>query len=330
MLLYSGHDEENVPYTQGVVLMPAKESLIALMGWESHGSRIIKASYRTNYAPSNDINDNNEDHFYEKLQSIIAKCPRMDLTILMGDLKAKVGMDDNGYEDMVQRHRLGEKNENGKRFSNQCAFHKVVAGGSIFSHKRIHKTTWVSPDHITENHIDHNCINKIFRRTMRGMRMRRGAEMASDYHRLVVANMKLKLKKHCTTGQTALQSFDTDLLRHTDKLNQFKITLNNRFPDLQELLKEAENTMEGDWEEIKQALTSTCQEITARKKHHHEEWISMETLDKIQERKENMDAAINNNQARTKKVMAQAEYTGADKLVEKNIIEKTSRNTWKT
>ena len=58
---------------------------------------------------------------------------------------------------------------------------------------------------------------------MEDVRTRRGADIASDHH-LVVAKMRLKLKKHWTTGQTALQRFNTAFLRHTDKLNQFRIT----------------------------------------------------------------------------------------------------------
>ncbi|VDO53983.1 unnamed protein product [Schistosoma margrebowiei] len=42
-LLYSGHEEENAPYTQGVALMLSKAARNAFVGWESHGSRIIKA-----------------------------------------------------------------------------------------------------------------------------------------------------------------------------------------------------------------------------------------------------------------------------------------------
>ncbi|VDP63909.1 unnamed protein product [Schistosoma curassoni] len=43
------------------------------------------------------------------------------------------------------------------------------------------------------------------------------------------------------------------------------------------------------------------------KKHHHMEWIPIETLDKIQEGK-NKKTAINNSRTRTEKVKAQAEY----------------------
>ncbi|VDP05549.1 unnamed protein product [Schistosoma margrebowiei] len=117
MLLYSGHEEDNAPHTQGVALMLSKVARNELVGWEFHGSRIIKASFKTKkegilmniiqcYAPTNDSNDDTKDQFYERLQSVIEKCPRKDLTILMGDLNAKVGIDNTGYEDIMGRHLL--------------------------------------------------------------------------------------------------------------------------------------------------------------------------------------------------------------------------------
>ncbi|VDP80336.1 unnamed protein product [Schistosoma mattheei] len=117
------------------------------------------------------------------------------------------------YEYIMGRHGLGERNENGERFANLCAFNKLVIGGTIFPHKRIHKATWISPDHTTEKQIDHICIKKKFRRTMEDVRTRRGADVASDHH-LVVATLKLKLKKNWTSGQTALQRFNTAFLRY--------------------------------------------------------------------------------------------------------------------
>nr|KAG5705020.1 hypothetical protein BaRGS_018750 [Batillaria attramentaria] len=49
----------------------------------------------------------------------------------------------------------------------------LVIGGSIFPHKRIHKATWRSPDHVTENQIDHICISRKFRRSWRDVRVMR-------------------------------------------------------------------------------------------------------------------------------------------------------------
>ncbi|VDP25562.1 unnamed protein product [Schistosoma margrebowiei] len=152
---------------------------------------------------------------------------------------------------------------------------------------------------------------------MEDVRIRRGADVASGYH-LVVANLKLKLKKDWKTGQTALQRFNTAFLRDTEKLNEFKIALSNRFQALQDLLKEEETTMEDNWKGIKEALTSTCQEVLGLKKYHHKEWISTETLDKIKERK-NKKAVISNSRTRAEKFQAQAEYIEADKQVKRSI-----------
>ncbi|VDO60062.1 unnamed protein product [Schistosoma curassoni] len=282
--------------------MLSKVARNALVGWESHGSRIIKASFKTkkegitmnifqSYAPANDSNDDIKDQVYERLQSIIEKCPTKDLTILMGDLNAKVGMDNTRYGDIMGQHGLGERNENGERFLNLCAFNKLAIGGTIFPHKRIHKATWISPDHTTENQIDH--INERFSRE---------AEVASDHH-LVVANLKLKLKKNWTTGQSALQRFNIAFLRDTDKINEFKKALNNKFQALQDLLNEEETATEDNWKGIKEALTSKYHEVLGLK---------------IKERKNNR-TAINNSRTRAEKVQAKAEYIEANKQVKMSI-----------
>ncbi|VDP25563.1 unnamed protein product [Schistosoma margrebowiei] len=51
MLLYSGHEENNAPHTHGVALMLSKVARNALVGCESHGSRIIKGRDLNEYYP---------------------------------------------------------------------------------------------------------------------------------------------------------------------------------------------------------------------------------------------------------------------------------------
>ncbi|VDO92835.1 unnamed protein product [Schistosoma mattheei] len=83
-------------------------------------------------------------------------------------------------------------------------------------------------------------------------------------------------------------------------------------------MKKKETTMEDNRKGIKEVLTSTCQEVLGLKKHHHKEWISIETLDRIKERK-NEKTAINSSRTRAEKVQAQAEYTEANKKVKRSI-----------
>ena len=160
MILFSDH--EDAPHTEGVALMLSRSAQKALIGWESHGPRIIRAAFRTKqkkiklnivqcYAPTNDSDEEDKCKFYDRLQSVLDKCPGIDITIVIGDLNAKIGEDITGNEEVMGRHGLGEMSDNGERFTDFCALNGLVIGGSIFPHKRIHKVTWVSPDNSTEN-----------------------------------------------------------------------------------------------------------------------------------------------------------------------------------
>ena len=205
-VLYSGHPEGDAPHTEGVGLMLTKEAQKALLSWEAISSRLITATFRTKhrkihmniiqcYAPTNDKDEEIKEDFYQRLQTIIDRFSQKDLTILMGDFNAKVGDNNSGHEEVMGKHGLGEMNENGEFFTELCSANKMVIGGTIYPHKRIHKAMWVSPDHTTENQIDHLCILKRFRRSLIDVRVMRGADAASDHH-LVLAKIKLKLKKN--------------------------------------------------------------------------------------------------------------------------------------
>ena len=69
-------------------------------------------------------------------------------------------------------------NENGEMLADLCAFN---------NHRRqCVPASQDSPDHRTENQIDHICIGRKFRRSMQDVRVQRGADAASDHH-LVLA-----------------------------------------------------------------------------------------------------------------------------------------------
>lgn len=182
------------------------------------------------YAP---INEN----FYDRLQAVLQSLLERDITILIGELNAKISSDNTVYEEVMGRQGLFEMNNNGGRFADLWAANNLVNGCRIFPHRRIHKVTWVSPDLSTENQIDHVCITCKFRRSLQDVCTRRGAGAGSDHH-LVVAHLKLKLKKTWTGEAGQRQKYNTSLLKEPAKSEEFKLALNNKFQVLQELLEE--------------------------------------------------------------------------------------------
>ena len=76
------------------------------------------------------------------------------------------GSNNRGYEQILGTHGLGLMNENGELFADVCADNDMVIGGSLFPHKDLHKTTWVSHEQKTENQKDHICMNRKFRRSL--------------------------------------------------------------------------------------------------------------------------------------------------------------------
>ena len=72
------------------------------------------------YALTNDAEDESKGEFYEQLQREVEATPRHDVLIVMGDLNAKIGQDNEGWEKVVGQHGLGRMNENGNRLATFC------------------------------------------------------------------------------------------------------------------------------------------------------------------------------------------------------------------
>nr|KAG5714565.1 hypothetical protein BaRGS_007011 [Batillaria attramentaria] len=280
-----------------------------------HQEKDIKLNIIQCYAPTNDAEEEKKDDFYQQLQTVIDRGGAKDMTILMGDFNAKIGSDNTGYEDTMGTHGLGQMNENGERFANFCALNQLVIGGSIFPHKRIHKATWRSPDHVTENQIDHICISRKFRRSWRDVRVMRGADVSSDHH-LLATTLRLRLKRHTNANSTRTR-YNVGLLRNTDTQAAFRISLSNRFRPLQDLIEDSEMDIETHWEHSKKLWHDTCEEVLGKRKTQHKEWISADTIQKLEVRKEKK-TALNTSRTRRAKAKAQEEYTAADREVKRS------------
>ena len=129
-------------------------------------SRFKKVSIIMCYAPTNTSEEEDKKSFYAQLQSVLDKIPNRDMLILMGNMNAKVGPDNTDREREMGRQGLGEMNENGEMLADFCSTNSLVIGGTVFSHRKYHKATWVSLDKLTKNQIDHVMVRQSYRTSL--------------------------------------------------------------------------------------------------------------------------------------------------------------------
>ena len=122
-------------------------------------------------------------------------------------------------------HReLGCISDNGEWFANLCAFNNLVIGGNVFPHKAIHKATWISPDGSHQN--DHIAIGRKWRSLM-DVRVKRGADVASDHH-LLLGTLKVKLRAHRDLTCTPNYKYNIQNLKSKDISETFNCSVKNR------------------------------------------------------------------------------------------------------
>jgi len=201
-ILSSGRDDV---HRSGVALILSQRAEKSLLGFNPVNDRIISARFKTMtgsmtvcqvYAPTMLANDQEIEEFYDKLQEVINSAPRTDMIILMGDFNAKVGnvhLDSNG---VVGKFGFGQRNERGDRLVNFCGLNDLIITNTQFKQSKDSRCwTWEAPNGIDHNQIDYIMISRKWRGSIRNSRAYPSADVGSD-HQLVMANLKLKLKRN--------------------------------------------------------------------------------------------------------------------------------------
>ena len=158
-----------------------------------------------------------------------------------------------------EKNGSGDMNENGELFADFCGLNEMVIGGTIFPHREIHKTRWISPDLSTKIQIDHLAINSKWRTSLLDTRVFRGADIGSDYM-LVVGRLRLKLRR--VIKESTRRRLDLDKLKDPLTQREFSLRLQNRFEVLAEMdAQEEETGVEGIWQSVKNIYTETGKEV---------------------------------------------------------------------
>ena len=166
-LYYSGSKGKTGQAGTGFLLRKKMQKHI--ISYELHKERLCKVRIEGKYnnitlinayAPTEDKTEEIKEQFYDDLQTMVDEVPKSDLTIILGDVNAKLGKEP-AYQKLTGKHTLHEEtNRNGELLCDFAAANNMIVMSMQFQHKRIHKGTWRSPDQNTINQIDHVLIRK--------------------------------------------------------------------------------------------------------------------------------------------------------------------------
>uniref|UniRef100_A0A2S2P671 Craniofacial development protein 2 n=1 Tax=Schizaphis graminum TaxID=13262 RepID=A0A2S2P671_SCHGA len=144
------------------------------------------------YAPTED----KEHNIKEDLDRICDITSNYSVKIVLGDFNVKIGKEEV-YRPTIGRDSLHDtSNDNGTRLINFCMTNGMVVSSTYFPRKDIHKQTWVAPNQVVKNQIDHNImIQNRHKGCIKNIRTYRGADADSD-HYLVIAKYMTGLSVH--------------------------------------------------------------------------------------------------------------------------------------
>ena len=156
--MYSGNSQKRM---YGVSICINSHTTEALLTWSSVSNRIITTRFQSRhvkvtvlqaYALINESSDEIKNDFYNLLQDTVNKTPRHDIKSLIGDLNPQIDSNRQGCESTIGLFGSSTStNNNGEHLKIFCNLNDISIGNTSFKHKRIHKLTWLSLDHLTRN-----------------------------------------------------------------------------------------------------------------------------------------------------------------------------------
>ncbi|CAF1538999.1 unnamed protein product [Rotaria magnacalcarata] len=218
--------------------------------WEAVSERIIKIRLKCTpiditvlsiYSPVNPSTKrmaNDADKFYSDLQDTINNVSTNDMLIIMGDLNARVG---GNQQQLSSTNSVGPftvdvENENGARLVDLCEINNIIVLNTFFQHKLLHQTSWMHPGNKIWHMIDYTRLS--------------GA-IGTDHH-LMSTKIKihLKSKRKCDLqkktsidavklkDEKVVEAFQKDLRERVDDANVDTISIDEKYELFVSHLKE--------------------------------------------------------------------------------------------
>lgn len=304
---YSGKSNES-PREYGTGFMVFGKARNAVIGFDPVNERLCTLRIRGKffnytlinvYAPTEDKDNEEKELFYEKLVEVYDGAPKRDIKMILGDFNAKVGREVY-YRPTIGKYSLHDtSNDNGTRLIDFAVSRNIVLSSTYFEHKDIHKATWVSPDGITKNQIDHILIDGRHCSNVLDVKSCRGPNIDSDHYLVKVVVRARVSTQH--NRQQPLEKWDVEKLQNDNIKQQYAANLEAKI--INGMGSEHQNVNDA-WDQIRRNVESAAAEtIGKRTGQKRNNWFD----DECQEALNDKNAARLRNLARFTRA-GEAEY----------------------
>ncbi|XP_008179458.1 craniofacial development protein 2-like [Acyrthosiphon pisum] len=235
------------------------------------------------YGPTEEKEDKKKDKFYEELAEVYDRLPRHSIKIFLGNFNAKIGRE-TMYRPLIGKESHHEySNDNGTRLINMAMSKELGISSTYFPRKNIHKHTWVSPNELTKNQIDHVMISKKHMSCISNVRSYRGADADTD-HYLIIAHFRIRLSsKWKRSSKTYNSKFNVEILRDQEIAKQYEKLVQKKIG--KNSWKNSTEDIENQWNRKKQIITDCASVVIGNApKREEKRWFNDKCREAIKKR----------------------------------------------
>ena len=146
------------------------------------------------YAPTNEADIQTKEDFWNTITSLTNGFRERERKCLIGGFNAEPGINKENEHLCIGPFGFGEENDNTEKLLSLCEANKLLIGGTLFSHRLVHRYTFNPPaKNCRKKMLDHVLLSSRYRSCLQDVRTRRGKLTLTD-HELLTAQLDLKLQ----------------------------------------------------------------------------------------------------------------------------------------
>lgn len=296
IVFYSGNEDST---RNGVGIIVNKKLEHAIREYRAINDRIIMIRLRSNptniniiqvYLPTTDARDENVDEMYSQLEQLLDTLPNREITMIIGDYNAKVGNDAEGKR-VTGKYGLGTRNARGERLLQFCTENDFFISNTGFQHHARRLYTWTSPGGQYRNQIDYILIKSRWKTSVKNVRTFPSKDCNSD-HQFLAAQLRTKISKPKPSKPTV----NLWCLKNSDSYRE-------RAKSAIAKINSSANTIETAdslWTRTKKAILDAAQQERQRVTEQRKAWITQETWNRVERRKQLKVKGLRNNDDKEK------------------------------